>query len=122
MTPQEIFNTAYLAIVKQGRPSTKENGGCAYRGVKGAKCAIGHLIDDATAKRWDMYETAGIRAVSRKAKIKPDWLDSNIALLEDLQNAHDNSHWKGDGFMKDYKQRMSYVARQYYLTIPELSA
>lgn len=122
MTPQEIFNKSYLTVVEQGRPSVNKEGMCAYRGKGGRKCAIGHLIDDATAKRWDKYETAGIHDVSRKARIKPDWLDSNLALLVSIQRAHDIAFWAGDDFLEDYKQRMSYVARQYYLTIPEMSA
>jgi hypothetical protein len=122
MTPQEIFNTAYLAVIEQGRPSVKKDGDCAYRGVEGAKCAIGHLIDDATAERWDKYGSTDIYSVSRKAKIKPDWLDSNIELLRDIQGCHDIALWEKDGFVEDYKQRMLWVAKSYNLTVPELSA
>lgn len=122
MTPQEIFNKSYLTVVEQGRPSVNKEGMCAYRGKGGRKCAIGHLIDDATAKRWDKYETAGIHDVSRKARIKPDWLDSNLALLVSIQRAHDIAFWKGEGFLEEYKQSMSYIAKKYRLTVPELSS
>lgn len=125
MTPQEIFDKAYIGVVTQGQPSVKVGKGCVYRGENGNKCAIGHLIDDATAKRWDKYEMSGIGSVSIRAKIKPDWLDANIKLLENIQAAHDNTYlqeWQETDFVEDYKKQMGYIARENNLTIPEMSA
>ena len=51
MNRQEALDKAYLGIMDQGRCSIKKSTGfCAYRGTGKAKCAIGWLIDDKTAK------------------------------------------------------------------------
>ena len=46
-TLQEIFDTAYLGLAKQGfQTSINDDETCVYRGPDGMKCAIGHCILD----------------------------------------------------------------------------
>lgn len=46
MKKQEIFNAAVKGLASQGFKQAKTGLGCAYRTVKGSRCAIGHLIKD----------------------------------------------------------------------------
>lgn len=45
MNLQEAFDTMVRKVWEQNRPSTWDNGVCAYRGPNGTKCAVGHLIE-----------------------------------------------------------------------------
>lgn len=53
---QELFNESVKGLFSQGyaqaRVLTDAGDACEYRGAGGMKCAIGHLIDDETAKQW----------------------------------------------------------------------
>jgi hypothetical protein len=113
LTPQEIFNTAYLNVIAQGRQSVTEKGDCRYRGPDGLKCAIGFMIDDATAEKW---EGIGIFAVN-KFGTPPDWVVDNMNLLIMIQDAHDQETDPED-FVEDFKFRMESVARNFKLEIP----
>lgn len=42
---QLVFNTVVTALLKQGGPSSADDM-CLYRGPKGVKCAIGHIMPD----------------------------------------------------------------------------
>ena len=46
LTDQEIFDKVLVHLREQGKRATLEKAGCAYRGDKGAMCAIGCLIPD----------------------------------------------------------------------------
>jgi hypothetical protein len=46
MNKQEIFNKVSAHLLRQGEGSLLPDGGCAYRGEHGLKCAIGVLIPD----------------------------------------------------------------------------
>jgi hypothetical protein len=46
MNKQELFEFVIDKLIEQGVQSVDEYGDCMYRGVDGAKCAVGHLIKD----------------------------------------------------------------------------
>jgi len=108
MTHQEIFDTVYTFLSKQGKQSLLgESGRCAYRGDSGAKCAVGCLIKDEhySTKIEGMgvnpYILEGytstkeleiIRALELSG-VEPD--NAPYALLSSLQHAHDEHHIRG---------------------------
>ncbi len=114
MTPQEIFNTAYTGIIAQGRQSVSKNGECRYRGPDGLKCAVGFMIDDATAQEW---EGVGIMSVNR-FRTPPDWIVNNIDLLIMIQDAHDREVDDDADFIEEFTARMQNLAQHYNLEIP----
>lgn len=122
MTPQEMFDKAYLGVIQQGSKSIKPNGGCAYRGQSGDKCGIGHLIPDDLAKAWDRRSNSSISYIQpTKAYPIPDFILNNRALACALQGAHDACDgFDHHAFISDFKYRMALVARDYKLTIPQL--
>lgn len=122
MTPQEMFDKAYLGVIAQGERSEKYNGYCAYRGQNGSKCGIGHLIPDDLAKAWDRRSHSAIAKIkSTKAHPIPDFIKNNLALACAMQAAHDDSpSYDNGGFIREFKCRMEQVAKDYKLTIPQL--
>ncbi len=46
MAKQEVFDTAYEHLIKQGTQSINDKGMCAYRGPNGLMCGVGVLIKD----------------------------------------------------------------------------
>ena len=122
MTPQEMFDTAYLKIIQQGQRSVKPTGGCAYRGQSNTKCAIGHMIPDNLAKAWDDRTDSSILQIrDTKRHPIPVFLINNRMLAADIQSAHDNSADYDRGtFISEFKYRMAQVAKDHKLTIPQL--
>lgn len=127
MTPQEIFNKAYIGVVRQGKASTKVDGRCAYRGKNGTACGIGHLIDDKTAGEWDKMadsSIAGIIEGSDDRESLPAWVPDNADLLVDIQRAHDDSKDYSDAdepeltFVEFFIEDMVTIAAKYNLEIP----
>lgn len=98
MSMQLVFDQVVLAMRRQGRPSTNENGHCRYRNatrdevgkVTVLKCAVGCLIPD---KVYDpAFEGVSLRSlpafVQRELAARID--DPNaLAFFADLQRAHD---------------------------------
>jgi hypothetical protein len=117
MTPQEIFNTAYLGVLSQGGPS-KAGNMCKYRGPNGRKCGVGWLIDDDTAAKWDKAE---LPAFDDIAAADPDWLapwmHKNAKLITAIQGAHDSPDADVD-FLGDFTRIMAIIAAQHNLTVP----
>lgn len=122
MTPQEMFDKAYLGVIQQGRKSEKTTGyghTCAYRGLHGAKCGIGHLIPNDLAKAWDQRTNTSIfRIKATKAHPIPDFITNNKMLAGAIQEAHDRS--ESQNFIEEFKYRMAWVAENFKLTIPQL--
>ena len=121
MTPQEMFDTAYLMIIQQGQKSNTPNG-CKYRGPSGLKCAIGHMIPDDLAKAWDDRTNSSITQIRATPKYPiPDFLKENRKLAADIQSAHDLADdYTSSDFVRTFKRRMAQVAKDYKLTIPDL--
>lgn len=117
MDRQAILNTAYLGLAGQGfRVSLDDGEGCAYRGIDGLKCAIGHCIPD------DRYspDLEGNRAYARRIVralwFAPDDLSiQDKSFLDGLQHAHDEANDQNP-----MRGRLEAFAKDYGLTIPDL--
>lgn len=126
MTPQEIFNKAFTGVVKQNGPSVrpgtslKNSTVCAYRGENGFACGVGHLVDDETAREWDMI--GSISDVFRDLEDDlPPWVIDNIMLLEEIQTAHDRAYEEtrnDDDFIPTFVSWMRAIATRQHLTVP----
>ncbi len=122
MTPQEMFDKAYLGVIQQGSKSNNPDGSCAYRGQSGNKCGIGHLIPDDLAKAWDKRTNSSILHIRATERFPiPDFIKKNMSLARDLQAAHDTcASYDHHAFLREFKHRMAQVAKDYKLTIPEI--
>lgn len=119
MTPQEMFDKAYIGVVKQGCKSTNSGGGCAYRGVADTKCGIGFLIPDDIARAWDRRADNSIESIKHTERYPiPKFIADNILLASEIQAAHDGA--SKSHFICDFKERMQWVANAYNLTIPNV--
>jgi len=119
MTPQEMFDKAYIGVVKQGCKSTDVLGSCLYRGVNDTKCGIGFLIHDDIAKAWDRRKNNEITKIkSTKRYPVPKFIVDNISLAGAIQRAHDEA--MDTDFIRDFKKNMKCVAIAYNLTIPNV--
>jgi len=122
MTPQEMFDTAYLKIIQQGQKSMGSNDTCKYRGPRGLKCAIGHMIPDDLAKAWDNRRNSMISKIRSTPKYPiPDFIRNNRTLAADIQRAHDyGGDYTPSDFVEGFIDRMAKVAKDYNLTIPNM--
>jgi hypothetical protein len=90
MSEQEAFDIVVRGLAAQGwERSADEHGDCAYRGLGGRKCAIGHLIPD------DLYDGAlegnGISSVLSYRYGIREAIGSVSHLLEEMQGHHDHA-------------------------------
>ena len=120
MTPQEILNTSYLGVMKQGAKSIDRYGKCRYRGNKGMKCGVGFLLSDKACRAFDRvcYKSTLKHIVQGKSKYVEEWMLDNILLLDDIQRAHDESF--SYSFMESIAERYSEIATKYNLTLPNV--
>jgi hypothetical protein len=122
MNYQEIFDTVARAILKQGVPSVgfKSSGridACQYRGVNGAKCAVGHLITDDEYSR--SMENMNVLDMQDR-KLLPERLIPFVDFLKELQVAHDNPvRYEGMTesyeFIPEFIKNMRGIAKKYNL-------
>lgn len=117
MNTQEIFDKAVLGVVAQGKQSTsRDNMWCRYRGEKGLKCAVGHLIDDeyynTNLENEDATNHDVIIAVSNS--IGRPLTKGERRLLDALQHAHDGSA-DNEEFIYEFKERIYEVALAFNL-------
>lgn len=118
MNKQEVFNLVYEKLMQQGCQSLTESGMCAYRGEFGAKCAIGHLVDDETAEAWDgKVHVEGGSTEIKSVLIPPkyEWMHGMLDFLGDLQIAHDSATCD---FRSEFQVGMVKVAHRYKLEKP----
>ncbi|MCB1466605.1 MAG: hypothetical protein KDK08_05540 [Rhizobiaceae bacterium] len=89
MDAQQILDTVYDHLVKQGGPALIKKTSdptCAYRGVNNMSCAVGCLILDAEySDDMEFTNVTGLKACG----MLPERLLPHINLLKTLQNAHD---------------------------------
>lgn len=119
---QLMFNAAVLGVIGQGGKSINTNGlSCAYRGEKGAKCAVGHLIPDEKYEPiWDSYSNPTLigetsaKADRLRASIDADWDD--IDILSAIQRAHDAADQTN--FVPAFTAAATQVANLYGLEMP----
>tara|TARA_R110002072_G_scaffold151470_1_gene300768 strand:- start:5923 stop:6336 length:414 start_codon:yes stop_codon:yes gene_type:complete len=104
MKPQEIFDKVLRHLEDQGGRAVDEAGYCMYRAPDGRACALGALVDDETAEKWDAYgsENTGRSPGAHtliSAGLTPDWVRRNASLVGDLQRLHDvATYWDGQYF------------------------
>jgi len=107
MTHQEIFDKVATHLIKQGRQSATEVGGCVYRGPNNTSCAIGCLIpDNAYDPLFDADDGSVLHQVGNPAFVAAlaaggvDLTDETVLdLLDALQGLHDDTdypswHWR----------------------------
>ena len=86
MTSEEIITRAVDGIVAQGALS-KNSQGCFYFDPDtGNRCAVGHLVDEETARIWDKVKGGYVMDVCLPPELEP-----HLPLLVKLQEAHDGS-------------------------------
>jgi hypothetical protein len=90
MDKQEDFDKVARHLLRQGRRSVSEEGGCLYRSPDGCMCAVGCLIDDEHYTREIehhlIYERRVIDALRGSGV---DLLDGVTVMLRSLQVVHD---------------------------------
>ena len=114
---QRIFDYAVRHTIKQGQPGAVIDGGlsvCQYWNKDShCRCTIGFLLDNPTCRTGTVNSQQDLAHLSRK----------KMALLVDLQVAHDSSAsvgetWKkskNPNFVADFKTRAAYVAGKHGL-------
>lgn len=113
-TEQEVFDQVVNHLRKQGKQSFSKQGGCAYRGKEGLKCAAGCLISDKEyEEKWE--ETDWKTLV--KFHFPKEWTyHSN--LIQDLQDVHDTGIVV-DNIQDVWEEGFKRVANTYNLTYKE---
>ena len=114
-TEQDVFNEVWTKITAQGRPGY-ENGVCQYRTSDGASCAIGCLIDDATAGM-----ILNIAIDEMPEDYIPEWMRPMLVFLAKLQGAHDKAAQPYDRsvpFIPTFHRNMRAIAEAENLTVP----
>lgn len=130
MTRQEMFNKAYLGVIKQGDPAVQSHPNtdglmCSYLAPDGRKCAVGHLMTEEELKVMGAFK-GGVQDLAddwADCLPRPEWLmgDKNLDFLSHLQDTHDNlMGYDGAEFVENYKYDMAKFASFYDLTVPEL--
>lgn len=129
-TLQEACTYAYIQVVKQGRASVAQllpgsgQSGCAYRGHKGLKCFVGHIIPDEHYS--DALENltvtreavSGVLGLSIAERLEL-W---DVEILKQLQRAHDDiSSFKGTEFIGSFKLKADLAFKKMNWPIPEVS-
>ena len=114
MTEQEIFDKVYTHFVVERNPcSVSADGTCMYRGLNGAKCAVGLLIPD------EQYQE-GMEGMSASMLCEeyPSVCDWGVSpdFLMSLQCAHDRMRYV---LPHEVRDAFRAVADLWGLTIPE---
>ena len=92
MNKQQTFDKVCRAVLRQGEPSRSDYR-CMYRGPRGLKCAVGHLIeDDEYKKSWDRASPAGVHQLEDLRSLMES-KGHDIDLLRSLQIAHDTVYF-----------------------------
>ncbi len=137
MKLQEIFNKAYVGIVKQGIPG--HNGSvCVYHGVteggKEVRCAVGQLLEPDDIKYVGSLSSA-VDVIFPRLELDPDrYGATNVgsfhAFLMRMQDAHDHAYRDARfansrvahpaRFLELFKANMTGLAEHYGLTVPTI--
>lgn len=132
LTQQEIFDTAYKAIVAQGGPALNPDEGiCCYLDpTTGNRCAIGHLLPENLARSWDTRKIAAsdlrhdsdlADALLKRANIDVETISAEFLIR--LQDAHDSevSIPNPPPYLNAFRRRMHDLAADYNLNTEALS-
>lgn len=112
MDKQAIFNQAVKGLASQGfQRSLFKDGGCAYRGAEGRRCALGWCIPD---ERYDAaFEGQGPHDEGVLRMVGAQRASETIDFLEALQDAHDYPRTP-----EDMKRDLIDVANRWHLALP----
>ena len=110
MTAQELFDTVWTALVRQGCKSADNDDACLYRGPNGTKCAAGHILTDAEVEQ--LGEGVTVQQWNVPSRLAP-----HLKLLKGLQQAHDAAD-ELPTWLDDFKRRAQKVAAEFELTVP----
>ena len=112
MTEQEIFNRVWAHLNKQGHQAFGKYGSCQYRTSNGDACAVGCLLDDATATLFDAKPNPNIADIFKSTPdLVPTELHPHIAFLDNLQNIHDRKYVGMDGtWLENWQRTMRRLA------------
>lgn len=106
LTALEAIKKAIKLTYQQGERSVDSDGNCLYRGERGLKCAVGHLIADEhynpSLEGNNVTRECVLNALG-KSGVSVVCLES---VLSDIQQAHDNSY-------EDFKN--SFVGMLYFV-------
>lgn len=88
MTRQEMFNKAYLGVMRQGALCKDADGMCAYAS-NGRRCGVGHLLSEEQLRLIALRPKLNTTPVSwlASAEVLPPEFDLDFA--EELQRMHD---------------------------------
>jgi len=128
LSPQETFDLAYNAIVKQGIDSSIGSD-CVYVGENGKRCAAGHVFA-AIRPGFDLASIddgggAGARQILRDMGyihyIGRDEQPQFVRVISRAQSAHDNASCYEDpaAFLPSFKRQMRELALEEGLVVPE---
>jgi hypothetical protein len=113
--PQAAFDLVGERLLRQGA-SCRENGSCAYSDGFGQHCAVGLILDQTELDVVKARELNGVSVGTLAANlgyIESNWTDvpllpelnlSNLQMLRDVQNVHDNreesdsAQWRSEVF------------------------
>lgn len=111
---QELFDLAMVGMAKQGwRKSETRSGDCRYRGPGGCKCAVGQLLTDDEAAR---FEGFNVSTLKDEGKL-PTRLESQFALVLSMQEEHDSARFGAKG--EDMANRFRRMATEFGLEFRE---
>jgi len=124
LTNQEIFDKALFGIREQGTQASQDTSGrCLYRSGIGS-CAIGHCIDDETAKEWDEAEGDITEISERGDGLYHQYVnyfnEDQLGFLLDLQKAHDEHLAQGKGSPHQWELQMKEIAENFNLRYKSL--
>ena len=115
MTRQEMFNRAYLGIIRQGGLGKTLDGRCMYTTPNGWHCGVGHCMTEAQLAEALASPNLNIDVPSTlvRAGILPP--EFNVSFANKLQEVHDNSE-----ALVDFIEMMKGLAAEFSLTVPSL--
>ena len=120
MTPsaQDLFDTAFTAIIKQGKPCRDPQGTCYYihPSIPNLRCAIGHLVSEGQAYDWNLNGRITDILNAHDLADEYHYLWEYMDLLNDIQEAHD---YALEPFIPTFIARMRSIASRYHLTFKE---
>jgi hypothetical protein len=137
MTPQEIFDTAAISVLKQDKPSV-EGASCVYRTIDGMRCAVGWLFNSTELSEYGDFQ-GGIEGVLEADAVRGyvlrPFFQENKDLLSAIQMAHDEraSTWNAsaggyratndiEGWRSYFIDKMRGIAEEYRLSTVALDA
>ncbi len=114
MTRQEMFDKAYLGMLKQGGLAQGKEGLCYYTNpTTGRHCAVGLMLDEQTLAQLQL-DGRNLSKVTKITKYLPEGFDVEFA--QTLQEAHDQA--RGPDDLPNFIYAMEQIATLYGLAIP----